>query len=195
VLWSINPISAQEGHKNSNTPASAKKPKSPQHAGHGSEQSAKEGNRDHADHHSGVNKRGDQVMGFSHEKTTHHFKLKADGGIIEVEAKDPNDTASRDQIRTHLKHITQKFAAGDFTAPMLIHAQSPPGVPAMKQLKADIKYLFEETEGGARVVITTSNSKAVTSIHDFLRFQISDHQTGDSSEMEKPSTQRKANPR
>ena len=24
------------------------------------------------DHHAGVNQRGDQVMGFSHEKTTHH---------------------------------------------------------------------------------------------------------------------------
>ncbi|MEP7274499.1 MAG: hypothetical protein ABI882_23615 [Acidobacteriota bacterium] len=69
--------------------------------------------------HSGVNQRGDQVMGFSHEKTTHHFRLKTDGGSIEVEANDPRDTASRDQIRTHLQHIASKFSAGDFNAPML----------------------------------------------------------------------------
>ena len=52
-------------------------------------------------HHAAVDQRGDQVMGFSHEKTTHHFRLYSDGGAIEVVTKDPKDTASRDQIRTH----------------------------------------------------------------------------------------------
>jgi hypothetical protein len=31
----------------------------------------------------GVNARGDQGMGFTHEETTHHFHLLADGGAIE----------------------------------------------------------------------------------------------------------------
>lgn len=31
-------------------------------------------------HHNAVDHRGDQVMGFSHEKTTHHFRLFTDGG-------------------------------------------------------------------------------------------------------------------
>jgi hypothetical protein len=35
----------------------------------------------HDAHHAGVNERGDKVMGFSHEKTAHHFRLKADGGL------------------------------------------------------------------------------------------------------------------
>lgn len=139
----------------------------------------------HAGHHTAVNERGDKVMGFNHEKTVHHFRLKPDGGWIEVEVKDPNDTASRDQIRPHLKHIAQKFTTGDFTAPILIHAQTPPGVAAMKQLKAAINYQFEETERGGRVRITTSNTKAIAAIHEFLRFQISDHRTGDSGEVEK----------
>ncbi len=152
--------------------------------------SAQEGRKqDHGDHHSGVNQRGDQVMGFGHDKTTHHFILKSNGGAIEVEANDSNDAVSRDQIRTHLKHISQKFAAGDFTAPMLIHVQTPPGVPVMKRLKGEIKYQYEETDRGARVLIATSNAKALAAIHDFLRFQISDHKTGDSMEIEKPSKQ------
>jgi len=151
--------------------------------------SAQEGRKQgHGDHHSGVNSRGDQVMGFDHDKTTHHFRLRANGGVIEVGANEPNDNASRDGIRTHLKHISQKFAAGDFTAPLLIHAQTPPGVPVMKELRAEIEYQFEQTDRGARVLITTANSKAVAAIHDFLRFQISDHKTGDSLEIEKPST-------
>lgn len=32
--------------------------------------------------------RGDHVMGFSHEKTTHHFGLNQHRGIIEVRAND-----------------------------------------------------------------------------------------------------------
>jgi hypothetical protein len=139
----------------------------------------------HDDHHAGVNKRSDQVMGFAHDKTTHHFRLRTDGGRIEVEAKDPNDTKSRDQIRTHLQHIARKFAAGDFTAPMLIHAKTPPGVSTMKQLKAAVKYQFEETARGGQVRLVTNNSKAITAVHKFLRFQIADHQTGDTTEITK----------
>ncbi|MEO6569742.1 MAG: cytochrome c [Opitutaceae bacterium] len=136
-------------------------------------------------HNEAVNQRGDKVMGFSHEKTTHHFRLKVDGGAIEVDANDAGDAASRDQIRTHLQHIAGKFAAGDFTAPMMIHAQNPPGVSTMKRLKLVIKYDFEETERGGRVRISSGNVRARAAIHEFLRYQISDHQTGDPTEIEK----------
>jgi mono/diheme cytochrome c family protein len=141
--------------------------------------------QNHDAHHAGVNERGDKVMGFDHDKTAHHFRLKTDGGLIEVEAKDASDTTSRDQIRSHLRHIARKFASGDFTAPMLIHAKTPPGVPVMKQLRSTIRYQFEETERGGRVRVITSNTKALAAVHEFLRFQISDHRTGDSEEVEK----------
>jgi len=142
-------------------------------------------NAQHDQHHDEVNKRGDKAMGFSHAKTMHHFRLKSDGGMIEVTANDAADTASRDQIRQHLKHIAKKFAAGDFSARMFIHAETPPGVPAMKWLKAEIEYVFEEKEGGGLVRISTGNADAIKAIHDFLRFQIKDHQTGDSLEVGK----------
>jgi len=118
-------------------------------------------------------------MGFSHEKTTHHFRLTKAGGAIEVTANDPNDTESRDQIRMHLTHIAGMFASGNFNAPMLIHDQTPPGVPAVKRLKSEIKYEFESIESGGRVKISSSNQQAVDAVHEFLRFQITDHQTGD----------------
>ena len=86
-------------------------------------------------HHDAVDRRGDHVMGFSHEKTTHHFRILADGGAIEVTANSAEDAASRDQIRMHLSHIAQMFAAGNFQAPMLVHDETPPGVPAMQKLK------------------------------------------------------------
>jgi hypothetical protein len=130
-------------------------------------------------HHDAVDKRGDHVMGFSREKTTHHFRLYKDGGAIEVTANDIKDTESRDQIQMHLGHIAKVFADGDFNAPMLIHDRVPPGVPVMQRLKAEIKYEFQKTDRGGTVRITTSNSEARKAVHEFLRFQIDDHRTGD----------------
>jgi len=127
-----------------------------------------------------MNKRGDHVMGFDHTKTTHHFLLQEFGGSIEVTANSSNDLESSEQIRMHLKHIAMMFADGNFNAPMLIHDQTPPGVPVMQELKGEIKYNFEEIDRGAAVRISTKNPAALKAIHDFLRFQIKEHKTGDS---------------
>jgi len=126
-----------------------------------------------------VVERGDHVMGFSHEKSAHHFLLYPNGGEINVSANDPTDKGSVDQIRMHLGHIAKMFAAGNFKAPMLIHDTNPPGVPAMIRLKETIKYDYFETECGARIRLSTENPQAVDAIHAFLLFQIIDHQTGD----------------
>jgi hypothetical protein len=127
-----------------------------------------------------MNKRGDHVMGFDHTKTTHHFLLKEWGGSIEVTANNSGDVESSEQIRMHLKHIAKMFAEGNFNAPMLIHAQTPPGVPVMQELKGEIEYNYEEIDRGAAVRISTKNPTALKAIHDFLRFQIKEHKTGDS---------------
>jgi hypothetical protein len=137
-------------------------------------QSPKSSSQHAMEHH------GEHVMGFSQTKTAHHFLLTKDGGVIEVSAKDPKDTVSEEQIRMHLQHITSAFARGDFTDPMEVHGQTPPGVPTMKRLKAKIQYKFEETDRGGRVLIHSDNAKAIGAIHDFLRFQIREHHTGDS---------------
>ena len=127
-----------------------------------------------------MNKRGDHVMGFDHTKTTHHFLLQEQGGSIEVTANSAGDAESSEQIRMHLKHIAMMFAEGNFNAPMLIHDQTPPGVPVMQELKGEIEYNFEKIERGAAVRISTKNPIALKAIHDFLRFQIKEHKTGDS---------------
>lgn len=134
----------------------------------------------HAGHVASVNERGARVMGFSQTETTHHFILTRDGGAIQVEVNDPQDAANRDAIRTHLAHVAQMFAEGNFEMPMLVHDQTPPGVAVMRSLKAGIAYVYEETERGARVRISTRDRDALAAIHDFLRFQIKDHRTGDS---------------
>ena len=126
-----------------------------------------------------MNKRGDQVMGFDHLKITHHFILASDGGSIRIEANEKNDDSSRNQIRRHLQHIAVMFGEGNFKAPMLIHAETPPGVAAMEKLKSEISYQYEETKQGAMIRISTKNADALKAVHEFLRYQIKEHMTGD----------------
>jgi hypothetical protein len=138
----------------------------------------------HDAHKQEVANRGDHVMGFSHEKTTHHFRLYKDGGAIEVTANDAKDTESRDQIQMHLGHIAGMFAKGDFQAPMLVHDKTPPGVPVLQRRIGEVSYVFSKTERGGTIRITTKNAEALTAVHEFLRFQISDHRTGDTTEVQ-----------
>jgi hypothetical protein len=136
-----------------------------------------------SEHQQHVDKSGDRVMGFSHEKTTHHFLLDTQGGVIEVSANDAKDTSSRDQIQKHLGHIAGMFTKGNFEAPMLVHGVKPPGTQAMTRLGSEIKYAYESIPSGGRVTITTKNRDALAAIHEFLRFQIKDHATGDSGKV------------
>lgn len=126
-----------------------------------------------------MTERGNKAMGFDQNKTTHHFLLKDNGGIIQVEANDPKDLESRDAIRGHLSHIAVLFSKGDFDIPMFIHDRVPDGVPVMKELKDEITYEYDELESGGKVSLTSQNADAVEAIHEFLQFQIQDHKTGD----------------
>lgn len=150
----------------------------PMHAAHMREQD------EHREHRDAVDANGDRAMGFSHEKTTHHFRNLSDGGAIEVSANDPADAESRDRIRTHLRAIAKAFTGGRFDTPSAVHGRVPPGVPTMERHKADIEYAYEQTELGALVRITTRNADALDAVHDFLRFQIADHETGDPIEID-----------
>jgi hypothetical protein len=137
--------------------------------------------QDHIKHE--MDKRGDQGMGFSQEKTTHHFLLRKDGGAIQVTAKSTDDKASKEEIQMHLHHISQAFQSGDFNIPMFVHDQTPPGVDVMTKLKDQIHYRYESAEDGGRVAISSTKAEAVTAIHEFLKFQITEHKTGDALEV------------
>jgi hypothetical protein len=105
--------------------------------------------------------RGKAVMGFDQDKTTHHFLLYEDGGAIDVSVKDAKDAANRDAI-------------------LLVHdTKQVPGAAELARLKALIKYSYVETPAGGRVDIVATDKAAVAAVHEFLRFQIADHKTGD----------------
>jgi hypothetical protein len=118
-------------------------------------------------------------MGFSHEKTQHHFLLLPDGGTIQVDIDHENDPTSLEQVRQHLTHVAAMFTAGNFEIPMFIHDTVPPGVPVMKEKRSEITYTFSETPKGAKVTIVTHDPEALKAVHEFLAFQIKDHRTED----------------
>lgn len=136
----------------------------------------------HKQHQADVEKHGDEAMGFLHDSTTHHFRLFTDGGAIEVTVNDSKDTGNVQAIRSHLTHIVTMFTNGDFSIPMFVHSQVPPGVTEMKDKRTEISYSFEELPNGGRVRIKTANKDALNAVHDFLTFQIQDHHTGDNTD-------------
>ena len=146
----------------------------------GGDESKASGEGGHDAHLAAAGERGAKAMGFSQTATTHHFILTRDGGVIQVEVNDAADAENRDAVRQHLAHIARLFAEGDFNTPMLVHDRVPPGVARMQRLRTEITYEYEETDSGARVRIKTKSTEALAAVHDFLRFHIKDHQTGDS---------------
>jgi len=135
--------------------------------------------------HSQMNMRGAEVMGFDQEKTAHHFFMYPDGGAIDVNVKDAADTKNRDAIRSHLPHIAMMFGNGDFSAPMMVHATNVQGTKTLAANKAKITFTYAETPLGGQVDIVTNDAETLNALHEFLRFQITDHKTGDSLEVGK----------
>jgi hypothetical protein len=127
----------------------------------------------------GVEHRHQDATGLPSDGIEHHFLLSANGGSIRLEVKDAGQTAARDRVRAHLQEIARSFSAGDFSMPLQIHEQVPPGVETLKARKDTIRYTFSRTPKGGTVSIASSDAAALGAIHDFLRFQISDHGTGD----------------
>jgi hypothetical protein len=127
--------------------------------------------------------RGAHVMGFDQDATTHHFYLYADGGAIDVAANDAGDGVNVEAIRSHLPHIAQMFGNGDYSSPMLVHATNVPGTADLARLKNLVRFTYVETPRGGRVEATATDPAALAALHAFLRFQISDHRTGDSPDV------------
>ena len=125
----------------------------------------------------------DHAMGFSQATSKHTFRLYKDGGAIEVRSDDP---ASVEAIRHHLKMIAKEFAAGNFEKPEAVHDRLPDGAATMKELRRYINYHYSEIASGGRVRIKTRNARALEAVHQFLRFQIREHKTGDSDRISDP---------
>jgi hypothetical protein len=149
-------------------------------AGMSHEEHLKQMQRDEA-----LKKRGADAMGFDQNATTHHFKLAATGGSIEVTVKDEADQNTIAAIGSHLRSIASEFAIGQFDKPFQTHAEVPPGVVQMQKSSQKIAYRYEDLSQGGAVRIETKDRRAVEAVHEFLRYQITEHRTGDPLEVKR----------
>ena len=125
-----------------------------------------------------LQQRGATVMGVDQYTSQHVFEPLPDGGRIVLQTREA-DSAGEAVIREHMHMIAQSFAAGDFTLPGVVHAMKDvPGTQEMRELRNEISYTAQELPRGGEVVISTTNPKAVTAIHEFLTFQRMDHRAG-----------------
>ncbi len=136
-----------------------------------------------AEHGRHVDSRHD-TFGMSHNKSTHSFRLFADGGAIELRATDAADEATIDTIRGHLQEITEQFEKGDFSTPAFVHGYTPDGVAQLEQLRSAITYRYQRLDGGGRIRITTKSAEALAAVHAFMRFQVIEHRTANSGKVE-----------
>jgi len=132
-----------------------------------------------------LKKRGAESMGFDQDATTHHFKLAPSGGSIEITVKNEKDEAMLAAVRSHLRSIAADFSGGDFDKPFQTHAEVPPGVPEMQERRQKITYRYEDLPQGGAVRIDTKDPQALNAVHAFLRYQITEHKTGDPKQNER----------
>jgi hypothetical protein len=126
-----------------------------------------------------LKRRGAAAMGFDQESTTHHFRLFETGGGIEVVTNDAADVKGRDQIRLHFREIAVDFTSGNFAKPFMTHGEVPRGVKTMQTRMNTLIFAYEDRPDGGMLRITTRDAKARQAVHDFLRYQIQEHATGD----------------
>lgn len=126
-------------------------------------------------HHDEVDRKGDAVMGFSHQKTIHRFTDTKSGGIIEATTKFKGDAEQLATIQRHFQHIAKAFPKGDFSMPLSIHGRLPDGAAEMQAAATTIQYRYEALSNGARLHLDAKEAANIAAIHRFLKFQREEH--------------------
>jgi len=100
--------------------------------------------------------------------TSLHFYFSDMGGSVVVEVKDPDNFSACESLRNHLEQLTQMFEDGRI------------GTRSIKKLRNAIRFSFQETPAGGRIVIESYDRYTVAAIHTFLEHEIETNKTGDS---------------
>lgn len=107
-----------------------------------------------------------------------------DDRLHTLRATEAADDATVAAIRGHLQEIVEEFEKGDFSTPQFVHGYAPDGVAELAKLRSAIAYRYQRVDGGGRIRITTQSAEALAAIHAFLRFQVIEHRTANSGEVE-----------
>lgn len=95
--------------------------------------------------------------------------LTRSGGVLRVTVADPNDADGAGRINMHLHDAAARYARGEFSAKDS-EPQSP-AAAAMRQMRSRIIYTAHAIDGGAELIISSQDQKAIEAIHRFLEAQ------------------------
>src|SRR5271155_837798 len=85
------------------------------------------------------------------------------------------------QHQDPLAPYSESFSSRRFRHPDVCPRYSSTGNYRNEQLQKRIRYSFQETPMGGRVMLSSSDPAALVAIHKFLRFQIAERQSGDAT--------------
>ncbi|MEU7864350.1 hypothetical protein [Nonomuraea sp. NPDC049141] len=128
-----------------------------------------------ADRQAEIAAKGQQVMPFDLERTTHRFTKSATGGLQTVTADDPADAQQVKLIHEHLTKEAANFRQGDFGDPASIHGGDMPGLRDLEQGHSRIDIRYAPTSTGAQITYTTSDASLIKALHAWFDAQVSDH--------------------
>jgi hypothetical protein len=123
-----------------------------------------------------VQTRGHVAMGVDQYSSAHRFEPLPDGGRITL-VRDGDDPAGVTQIRAHMAEIAAAFRRGDFTVPGFVHDRAVPGTATMAARRSRISYIADTLPHGGSLRIHSTDSVAISAIHQFLAFQRQDHRS------------------
>lgn len=123
-----------------------------------------------------VQARGHAAMGVDQYTSTHRFEPLPDGGRITL-VRDGDDAAGVTQIRAHMAKIAVAFRRGDFTIPGFVHDRTVPGTATMATHRTWISYIADTLPHGGSLRIYSTDSAAISAIHQFIAFQGQDHRS------------------
>lgn len=119
--------------------------------------------------------KGAGVMPFDLDATTHIFEKTEEGGLQQVIANSPADTAQIALIRGHLAEEAARFQQGDFHDPAMIHGNDMAGLHALMMGADQIEITYSELPDGAQIRYTTTDTELISAIHSWFDAQLSDH--------------------
>lgn len=114
-------------------------------------------------------------MPFDLEQTLHIFQKTDYGGLQDVIARDPSNTAQINLIREHLQDMAGKFQKGDFSGPAEIHGSSMPGLAEIRAGVSRINIQYSPLPNGGRIKYSTDDPELVNAIHSWFSAQVADH--------------------
>lgn len=122
-----------------------------------------------------VRARGQQVMPFDLNRTTHVFAKTTVGGVESVLIKSSSDRDQLPLTRSHLRKEERLFSRGDFRDPMAIHGMQMPGIDALRRSAAEITITYRSLPRGAQLRYATDDPKVREALHEWFDVQLMDH--------------------